>query len=99
MADTAKVAVGRIGEEDVSAQINCLRGPLKTSAGASQFAQLHLGIDRDRTSMSLGIALAVTMEPMSETRRTPEQASAARTKESTASSSGRRGSATEGEGL
>ena len=51
-----------------------------------------------RTSTSFGIALAVRVEPRSEIRRTPGQARAASTKASTATSSGRRGSATEGDG-
>src|SRR5262249_29606870 len=98
MADATEVTPRRIGEEDVSAKIDSLalaqrRRPERASLVKSIAASIVT-----RTSTSLGIALAVRMEPRSEIRCTPGQARAASTKARTASSSGRRGSATEGEG-
>src|SRR5215471_340791 len=58
MAYTAEIAAGRVGEEDVSAQIDRLRGPLKTSAGPGKLTQLHLVIDRDENVDILGDCLA-----------------------------------------
>jgi hypothetical protein len=45
MADATKVAVSRIGEEDVSAKIDSLGAPHKTPTSACQFGQLHGTID------------------------------------------------------
>ncbi|MGB5180915.1 MAG: hypothetical protein WBO12_01795 [Xanthobacteraceae bacterium] len=47
MTDATKVAPGRVGQEDVSAKIDSLRGPHKTPTSARQSGQVHRAFDRN----------------------------------------------------
>jgi hypothetical protein len=47
MTDATKVAPGRVGQEDVGAKIDSLRGPHKTPTSARQSGQVHRTIDRN----------------------------------------------------
>ena len=99
MTDATEVASSHIGEEDVGTEVDGLGRPFEPPASARKFAQIHRTLIMTSTSASFGIALLVTSEPTRAIRRTPGQVRAARTKDRTARSSSRRGSATEGLGL
>jgi hypothetical protein len=47
VADAAKVAVGPVGEKDVSTQIDRLRCALEAPPGSGKGSKIHIGVDGD----------------------------------------------------
>jgi hypothetical protein len=86
MADATKVTPRRVGEEDVSAKIDSLDLPHKTPTGARQPGQVHRRIWL--LELNPGARSAAHLDKPGQPAR----------RQSAASSSVRRGSATEGEG-
>jgi hypothetical protein len=80
-------------------EINALTPAMRRRPARASSPKSIVPLIMTRTSASFGIALLVTSEPTRAIRRTPGQVRAARTKDRTARSSSRRGSATEGLGL
>jgi hypothetical protein len=47
MANETEVPSGRIGEEDVGAEVDGLSGSFEAPTSARKFAQIHRTVDRD----------------------------------------------------
>jgi hypothetical protein len=95
MTDATDVMPALVSKENVGAKVDGLSTTLEPPPKRANSANSIATSIVTSTSASFGIALVVVSDPKSAMRRTPGRLRAARTKEPTATSKNRRGSATE----